>query len=263
MIREKIISIILIVFSLLAIILPNYCNAEIVDLGYKNIDATSSLTIRELYFYPINFRDFSNTSEMFGLAGTVVNIGSSAKTFIATAEFYDTNYNLVATLESSQDVLANQKNSYNHVGNISKIKSGYTVDDIKYYKLSVETKDVTTSTTTSSSTNSNSSKYNDSNYDYVINSYNIDMVVNENNTFDITETITAYFNVPKHGIFRKVPLKNSITRLDGTKSNNKAQITNISVNEDYTTYSEEGYKVIKIGDANKTLTGSQTYKIYI
>jgi hypothetical protein len=37
------------------------------------------------------------------------------------------------------------------------------------------------------------------------------MVVNENNTFDITETITAYFNVSKHGIFRKIPLKNSIT----------------------------------------------------
>jgi len=64
----------------------------------------------------------------------------------------------------------------------------------------VETKDVITSTATSSSTSSNSSKYNYSDYDYVINSYNIDMVVNENNTFDITETITAYFNISKHGI---------------------------------------------------------------
>lgn len=99
------------------------------------------------------------------------------------------------------------------------------------------------------------------NYDYEITSYNIDMVVNENNTFDITETITAYFNVSKHGIFRKIPLKNSITRLDRTKSKNKAQISNISVDEDYTTYNENGYKVIKIGDANRTLTGSQTYTI--
>lgn len=98
-------------------------------------------------------------------------------------------------------------------------------------------------------------------YDYVINSYNIDMIVNENNTFDITETITAYFNISKHGIFRKIPLKNSITRLDGTTSKNKAQITNISVNDNYSTYNENGYKVIKIGNANKTLTGSQTYII--
>ena len=34
--------------------------------------------------------------------------------------------------------------------------------------------------------------------DYIISSYDIDMVVNEDNTFDITERITAFFNVPKH-----------------------------------------------------------------
>ncbi len=97
--------------------------------------------------------------------------------------------------------------------------------------------------------------------EYTIQSYNINMIVNEDNTFDITERITAYFNVPKHGIFRKIPLKNSITRLDGTKSNNRAKISNISVNENYTTSNENGYKVIKIGDSNKTLTGSHTYTI--
>ena len=67
MIRRKIMSILLIVFALLTIILPNYCNAETVDLGYKNINVTSSLTIGDLYFYPINFRNFSNASEIFGL----------------------------------------------------------------------------------------------------------------------------------------------------------------------------------------------------
>ena len=51
----------------------------------------------------------------------------------------------------------------------------------------------------------------------------------ENNTFKITEKIGAYFNIDKHGIFRKIPLKNSIVRNDGTKSNNRAKITNISV----------------------------------
>ena len=34
--------------------------------------------------------------------------------------------------------------------------------------------------------------------DYTIESYDIDMVVNEDNTFNITERITAYFNTPKH-----------------------------------------------------------------
>ena len=102
-----------------------------------------------------------------------------------------------------------------------------------------------------------------SNYDneYEIQSYNIDMVVNENNTFDITETITAYFNVPKHGIYRKIPLKNEITREDGSKSSNRVKITNIAVNNEYTTSKENGYEVIKIGNANSTITGSHTYTI--
>lgn len=33
---------------------------------------------------------------------------------------------------------------------------------------------------------------------YTIESYDIDMVVNEDNTFDITETITANFSTSKH-----------------------------------------------------------------
>lgn len=96
---------------------------------------------------------------------------------------------------------------------------------------------------------------------YIIEKYDIKMVVNENNTFDITETITTYFNVAKHGIFRKIPLKNNITRIDGTTSNNRARITNISVSSEYTTYKEKGYEVIKIGNANSTLTGRHTYTI--
>ena len=63
------------------------------------------------------------------------------------------------------------------------------------------------------------------------------------------------------GIFRKIPLINNITRTDGTKSSNKAQITNISVSENYTTYTESGYKVIKIGNSEQTLTGKHSYTI--
>lgn len=87
------------------------------------------------------------------------------------------------------------------------------------------------------------------------------MIVNEDNTFDITENITVYFNISKHGIFRKIPLKNSVTRIDGSKSNNIAKITNISVSDNYTTSNENGYKVIKIGDSNQTLTGKHSYTI--
>lgn len=259
MIKSKIKNIIMIGFVLILLILPNYCNAETVNIEYQNINETSTLNIGTLYFNPINFKNFSNSSEIFGLAGIVKNNGSVAQNFIATANFYDSNYNLIATLESNQYVPAYEENSYSHVANISRIKSGYTADDIQYYSLNVKTNDVVTSN--SSTSNSSVSKYNYNKYEYVIDEYKVDMIVNENNTFDITETITAYFNISKHGIYRKIPLKNTITRIDGTKSKNSAQISNITVSENYSISNEDGYKVIKIGDANKTLKGNHTYTI--
>lgn len=114
--------------------------------------------------------------------------------------------------------------------------------------------------------NSNNSDINNyvdiyGNGEYALTKYKIDIKVNENNTFNITEYITAYFNVDKHGIFRKIPLRNKIVRLDGTKSNNRAKISDITVNEQSTTYNESGYKVIKIGNPNYALTGSKDYVI--
>ena len=97
--------------------------------------------------------------------------------------------------------------------------------------------------------------------EYVINNYDINIVVNENNTLKITEKIGAYFNVEKHGIFRKIPLRNIVTRLDGTTSKNRAKISKIEVSDNYSLYNEKGYKVIKIGDVNYTLTGQKNYTI--
>ena len=96
---------------------------------------------------------------------------------------------------------------------------------------------------------------------YEIQSYDINMIVNENNTFDITEKITVYFNKSKYRIIRKIPLRNSIETTDGTKSNNTAKITDISVNEKYSISDENGYKVIKIGSNYKTFVGVCVYTI--
>lgn len=96
---------------------------------------------------------------------------------------------------------------------------------------------------------------------YTIEKYNIDMVVNENNTFDIIETITANFEVSKHGIIRKIPLKNTVVRNDGTTSKNRVKITNLKVNEKSSVSNNNGFKTIKIGDESKTITGKHTYII--
>lgn len=106
---------------------------------------------------------------------------------------------------------------------------------------------------------SESSQY--ASYDYVIDKYDINIIVNENNTLDITENITAYFNEEKHGIYRKIPLRNKIERLDGTTSSNRTVITNVNVDHEYTTSKISGNYEIKIGSEYKVLVGSQNYKI--
>ena len=89
----------------------------------------------------------------------------------------------------------------------------------------------------------------------------MDVSVNEDNTFNITETVGAYFNVPKHGIIRSIPLRNKVERLDGTVSYNRAKITDISVDSPYSESVSNGYRVLKIGDAETTLTGAKSYRI--
>ena len=114
-------------------------------------------------------------------------------------------------------------------------------------------------TQSGSTTPSKLSKYNA--YPYVIDAYDIHVKVNENNTLDITETITANFQEERHGIIRRIPLTNLVERLDGTSEQNRVQISNVTVDNTYTTTKENGYYVIQIGDAFKTFTGKATYVI--
>ena len=98
-------------------------------------------------------------------------------------------------------------------------------------------------------------------FDYLIDSYDINIVVNENNRLDITETLIVYFNVPKHGIYRKIPLKNTVKRLDGTTSKNRTQVTNIRVDNEYKKERENGNLKLKIGSPDITVEGAQLYTI--
>ncbi|MBQ6285775.1 MAG: DUF2207 domain-containing protein [Bacilli bacterium] len=107
----------------------------------------------------------------------------------------------------------------------------------------------------------NAEEYTHCNDGYCIKKYSVNMVVNEDNSFDITEDIDVYFTEYKHGIFRKLPLRNNVVRNDGTKSSNRAKISNIETSENKSVYNESGYKVIKLGDADVTIIGDKHYKI--
>lgn len=96
---------------------------------------------------------------------------------------------------------------------------------------------------------------------YDIDSYNINMIVNENNSFDITETITVFFHKKRHGIYRTIPIRNKIKRENGKSTVNHVKLRGISVDAPYKISKGFESKIIKIGDNNTTVQGKKTYTI--
>lgn len=79
--------------------------------------------------------------------------------------------------------------------------------------------------------------------------YHIDVNVNENNSYDVTEKIQLDFLTEKHGLIREIP-------------NEGALITNVSVpGETYTEDTSPLVHIIKIGDEDQTLRGEKEYTI--
>ena len=97
--------------------------------------------------------------------------------------------------------------------------------------------------------------------DYYFESYDVSINVLENNTLEITEKMSAYFNVEKHGIFRKIPTTNYVERADGSTGTVYAKVKNVSVSETYDASSEGNYYVVQIGDEERTVLGPHDYTI--
>ena len=254
------ISLFAVIVLSLVFVCPSNTYALTEQTSFVNINNTERLEVGNLTLTNISFKDYSSTStQAFGLTGVVANSSNNTISYTSVAYYYDSNYNLIAQGSNSGIAISGTSN-LNQMSNLS-ILNGHSVNEIYYYRLSVETIDNVNSSLTNTTDQTPSKNYKYSSYDYVIDKYDVNIIVNENNTFDITETITAYFNVSKHGIFRTIPLKNTITRLDGTTSTNRTQVTNVSVDNEYTTSRENGNYKLKIGSANRTLTGKQTYAI--
>ncbi|MDD2415068.1 MAG: DUF2207 domain-containing protein, partial [Eubacteriaceae bacterium] len=100
---------------------------------------------------------------------------------------------------------------------------------------------------------------------YTTQSYNVNVNVNENHSYDVTETINVTFLEARHGIYRYIPESGSFYReINGTptESTYHAVIKNVKVEGDkFDTSSENNNTVIKIGDADETVTGPKTYTL--
>ena len=224
-----------------------------------NISYSDNLKVGSLNFDDISFKNFNvNKYTAIGLSGLVTNSSKDDINYTVTIYLYDSNNDLIAEWDSTATAKSGS-NSFSSMED-SDILNEYTTDDIYYYSFKIDTDEIeNTISNYGNYTPSQMSEYNHK--DYVIDKYDIDMVVNKNNTFDITETIVAYFNYNSHGIIRSIPIVNELTRLDGTSSKNRAQITNIFVNKDYKKYKEDNYLKLKIGSSTDLVSGKQEYVI--
>ena len=112
----------------------------------------------------------------------------------------------------------------------------------------------------------------DNNYRYL--DYTVDVVVNEDNSYDITESIQTEFQLlnvlntnESHGIYRYIPLNNTIYRHDGEKEiieDYYTRITNVDVSyrvnggikqTSYFSSTEDGFLVLVIGDEDELVNG--------
>lgn len=88
--------------------------------------------------------------------------------------------------------------------------------------------------------------------DFIIRDYDIHMVVNEDDTYQITETIDVEFTEPSHGIYRTIPLKTRLDR-DGQVSQFNAAVKNFEVlsGQEFSDESDSETACFKIGDPDQ------------
>lgn len=244
------------------LIFPFKTNAEETKTTYLDIRQTQSILTNDVSITGIKFNNYSSTSsKAYGLSGQLENISSNTINISIMVRYYDSNYNIISQSTVNNVLQSHSKIVYLQMSNLSTLSTKYTVADIAYYDMQITTNKSSYTNVEDKKTVIPSQDIKNQYREYVIDAYDINVVVNENNTFDITETITAYFNVDKHGIYRKIPLQNTITRLDGTTSKNRAKVSNVKVNNSFTTTKSMSEYEIKIGSADYTVTGKQTYVI--
>lgn len=93
--------------------------------------------------------------------------------------------------------------------------------------------------------------------------FSVRIVVESDGTTDVTETIDARFDVPKHGIFREIPVRYDVNgHLYDMRLHLKSVTNGSGTGWKYSIQDVENRISIKIGDPKTTLTGVQTYEIH-
>lgn len=88
---------------------------------------------------------------------------------------------------------------------------------------------------------------------YTTTSYSVQVDVHEDNSYLFTESVKVNYDRPQHGIYRYIPL-------GAVEGQRRPHIDQEWVQDwPYEVYEENGNEVFQIGDADRTVTGPQTF----
>lgn len=97
-----------------------------------------------------------------------------------------------------------------------------------------------------------------------VNNFNEEINVQKDGSIEVIEKIDYHFDQPKHGIFRKIPIKYQ----DKDQKNFTLDLSNIKILDQnnhgvaFQKSESGGDIVLKIGDPNKTVSGDNLYQIF-
>lgn len=102
----------------------------------------------------------------------------------------------------------------------------------------------------------------DANNNYIIEDYHREITVHENNTYSIDDTMTVKWLEPMHGLMVKIPDQANMKRAYGGKvykDKYQVLITDVFADGEFDTEKDGGTFLIKMGDPDEYVTGTQTY----
>ena len=100
---------------------------------------------------------------------------------------------------------------------------------------------------------------------YEITGYHVDIVIDEYNTYHVTENLTVDYHEARHGFYRIIPYRQEMQwEIDGSKKRilYNTPVRSVDVTgAPFDTYKDSGSFMIQIGDADSLVTGEKDYTI--
>ncbi len=233
---------------ILLFIFPLSVYAETVESGYTSISSSiEGFSLGKIKFSNITYNRYDNYRssgrKAVVITGNIYNSYSDIVDVESTLRLYDKDKVILSDFESHVEIGQNGNAMYRVV--VYEDEQDYMLDDIKYYIVS---SDMLNEISILEATQNDS---------YYFSDYNLKVDVNIDNVYSYKNEFVVNFKKNKDVVHVGIPIRHRYTRLDGSSVNKRAVISNIKVEQDYSSSIEQGIKMLHIGHEEKNVLNSK------